>query len=78
VEFQELIFKFFPNIQIGNIDSKKLVEGLKRDKKTINGKINFAIVKNVGELVIVEKAIDQELVELVEEYLDEFSKLYSS
>lgn len=77
-EFQELILKNFPKLQIERVDSKKLVDGLRKDKKTLQGKINFAVVKNVGELIIVEKEIDRDLEELVEKYLNEFSKLYSS
>jgi 3-dehydroquinate synthase len=77
-EFRQLISTYFPHLQIEKISPERIVNGLKKDKKTLHGKINFAVVKNIGELIIVEKDIDKELEGLVEKYLSEVCQLYTT
>ena len=47
-----------------------LFNALKTDKKVSSGFINFAVMNNSMELVIVPKLIDNHLLELVERYID--------
>lgn len=70
-EYRQLIIKYFPDMTIGPIDAEKLVEGLRKDKKVLNGKINFAIVEEVGKIILVEREIDELLVIEVKKYLNE-------
>jgi len=77
-EFRQLISSYFPHLQIEKISSERIVNGLKKDKKTLHGKINFAVVKGIGELIIVEKDIDIELERLVEKYLSEVCQIYTA
>lgn len=78
IEFRKLISKLFPSFKIEKIDSHKLVVGLKKDKKTLHGKINFAVVKDVGNIVIIEKEINKDLELLVEKYLNDVSNIFTS
>jgi 3-dehydroquinate synthase len=78
MEFRKLISSHFPSLQIERVDSHRLVEGLKKDKKTLHGKINFAVVKEVGNIVIVEREINKDLESLVEKYLSGASNIFAS
>lgn len=76
-EFRGIIQEAFPKFKLEKIDVIELVNGLKKDKKVISGKINFAIVENVGKIVIVNRAIDKSLELEVEGYLSDVCKFYS-
>ena len=51
-------------------DIKLLLNALAHDKKILNNKINFALLKNIGEIIIKEHAIDEVLERYVVEYLE--------
>jgi 3-dehydroquinate synthase len=76
IEFRALIKQYFPELIVEAIDASNLVNGLKKDKKTLNGKINFAILKSVGDITIVPREIDQVLIGEVKDYLDNVCPFY--
>ncbi len=78
-DFRKLIAKNFPDLKLEErIDSQLLVEGLRKDKKVEHGRINFAVVKNVGQIDIVQREIDEELVRDVDDYLRNVCLFYSA
>ena len=50
-------------------DVESLIDALRHDKKVKNNKINFAFLKDIGEIVIVEHSFDSELESYVRAYL---------
>jgi len=64
------------NIEIPKFETIELIEALKKDKKILNNRINFAVLKCPGYIEIISKEIDEQLFETVEEYL-ELSELFS-
>jgi 3-dehydroquinate synthase len=77
-EFRELIQDNFPEFKLEKINVRDLVNGLKKDKKAVSGKMNFAVVKDIGEIVIVNREIDESLENDVENYLSDVCKFYSA
>ena len=59
------------DFQIENMPSAgDFVQMLGRDKKVENGLMNFAVLHDIGDIRIHPKALDEDLVLLVQEYLD--------
>jgi 3-dehydroquinate synthase len=53
-----------------NPDVKLLLNAISHDKKILNNRINFALLKNIGEIIIKEHEIDEVLERYVVEYLE--------
>jgi 3-dehydroquinate synthase len=53
-----------------NPDVKLLINAISHDKKILNNRINFALLKNIGEIIIKEHEIDEVLERYVVEYLE--------
>lgn len=69
-EFKALISEHFPTYQVkAKISASGLISEVAKDKKMQNGVMNFAVVYNPGDIRIVEKRLDEQLKNLVEEYL---------
>jgi len=78
-DFRELIRNHFPEFKLEEkIDSRLLVEGLKKDKKVEHGRINFAVVRRVGQIEIVQREIDEVLLRDVDYYLKNVCLIYSA
>jgi 3-dehydroquinate synthase len=78
-DFRQLVASYFPDFKLEEkIDPRLLVEGLKKDKKVEHGRINFAVVRKVGQIEIVQKEIDDALLREVENYLNNVCRFYSS
>ena len=67
---QNLFNVNFSHITINqSIDASEWVQELNKDKKMKNGKMNFAIPARQGDIRIVERNLDSDLVSLVGEYI---------
>lgn len=78
-DFRQLVASYFPDFKLEErIDPHLLVEGLKKDKKVEDGRINFAVVRRVGQIEIVQREIDDVLLHEVEYYLTNVCRFYSS
>ena len=51
-------------------DVKLLLSALSHDKKILNNKINFALLKNIGDIIIQGHEIDEVLERYIVEYLE--------
>jgi len=70
-EFNELLRLFFGNTEISiPITPQELVNQLKTDKKMEYGQINFAVPLKPGDIRIVKKSLDTNLISLVGNYLE--------
>jgi 3-dehydroquinate synthase len=70
LEFKSLIQEFIPDYKINvNITAEDLLKEIAKDKKMLNGKMNFVVLKSPGNLEIVEKELDRSLKDLVADYL---------
>ena len=70
IEFKALIETSFPDYRIlANITAEDLIKEVAKDKKILKGKMNFAVLKSPGNLVIVEKDLDETLLANVKDYL---------
>jgi 3-dehydroquinate synthase len=71
-EFSALLRRYFFEYKIPKkITAELLVSSLRTDKKMSNGKMNFAVAKVPGEIVIHSSSLDEHLTKLVENYLSE-------
>jgi 3-dehydroquinate synthase len=71
VVFRQAIQEIFPNVSIPkNISPGSLVNELKRDKKMSYGKMVFAVPTDVGDITLVTKELDQNLVEQVSDFIE--------
>ncbi len=71
LEFKALIAEHFPTYIIREkISASGLISEVAKDKKMQNGVMNFAVVYKPGDIRIVEKKLDEQLKNLVEEYLE--------
>jgi 3-dehydroquinate synthase len=75
-----LIEQVFPTIKLSVDPSlpRKLVEELRHDKKIEGGELVFAVLRDVGVLELMPKALDEELLALVEKYFEAESKRFSA
>ena len=74
LEFKQLMINFLTSRNVeANINALDLVAQLKKDKKMAFGKMNFAVLANAGEILVIEKDLNQELVGQVQKYLDDES-----
>jgi 3-dehydroquinate synthase len=64
------------NIEIPKFETAELIDALKKDKKILNSRMNFAVLKYPGCIEIIAKEIDDQLFQTVKEYL-ETSELFS-
>jgi 3-dehydroquinate synthase len=70
LEFKSLIRTFFSDYKIPvSITAENLLKEVAKDKKILNGKMNFAVLVSPGNLVIVEKDLDDTLEAHVSDYL---------
>ena len=78
-EFKALFDKYFTEIRIPTkILASELVREISRDKKMAKGLMNFAVPVRLGQLEIIEKRLDSEVVELVEEFILESPRFATS
>ena len=69
LEIQDLISYHFPNFKIDmKFSPQDLVRQLSKDKKMALGKMNFALLHGIGDIRIVEKSLDEQLLLDVKEY----------
>jgi 3-dehydroquinate synthase len=69
-EFKSLIVDNFSSYMIHNeITASGLLSEVTKDKKVQNGVMNFAVLYSPGDIRIVEKKLDKQLENYVEEYL---------
>jgi len=74
LEFKQLMINFLTSRNVeANINALDLVAQLKKDKKMAFGKMNFAVLANAGEILVIEKDLNQELVGQVQKYLEDES-----
>jgi 3-dehydroquinate synthase len=72
LEFSALARRHFFEYKISKkITAELLVSSLRTDKKMSNGKMNFAVAKVPGEIIIHSCPLDEQLTRLVENYLSE-------
>jgi len=70
-EIQDLIKKYFSNFKIEmEFTPRALVNQVSKDKKMSLGKMNFAVLFGAGDIQIIEKDLDENLISLVKEYFD--------
>jgi 3-dehydroquinate synthase len=74
------IEEIFPKIdwQFDSSLPRRLVEELRHDKKIVRGDLVFAVLRAVGNIELVSKPLDVELIGLVEKYFESESKRFSS
>jgi 3-dehydroquinate synthase len=79
VRMQNLFDANFSQITIEqNISALEWVQELNKDKKMKNGKMNFAIPVSQGDIRIVERNLDSDLVNLVGEYISGSPRFYTT
>jgi 3-dehydroquinate synthase len=70
LEFKSLIRTFFSDYKIPvNVTAENLLKEVAKDKKILNGKMNFAVLVSPGNLMIVEKDLDDALATNISDYL---------
>lgn len=52
--------------KIGGIDSKRVIQAIKHDKKIKNGKINFVLIKEPGKGIINRDVTQEMIIDLIE------------
>jgi len=62
----ELIKKCGLPTQWPDLDSQKVIESLYHDKKTMNHKIKFILVKEIGSVEIVEDLPESDILKLLQ------------
>lgn len=78
-EMKNLMDQYFGHIEVAQeIDAGTWVNELRHDKKMRHGKMNFAIPVSIGEIQIITMELDEQLIELVGEYIEESNFFYSS
>lgn len=77
-DINNLIKSAFPDILIPKVSTNELINGIRKDKKIINGQIYFAILNSPGNIIMVNKKIDEHLIKLVEEYLEIYGLFHSA
>ena len=71
LEFKSLIVENFPTYTINKkISASGLISEVAKDKKMKNGVMNFAVLYSPGDIRIIEKKLDEQLENFVEEYLE--------
>lgn len=68
---RSLIDRYFEFTLPATPTADELVAMLKRDKKVVGGTMNFVVLRDVGELVIVPKPLDEHLIDDVSAILHE-------
>jgi 3-dehydroquinate synthase len=72
VRFRRIVEECFGHIKLPkNLSANEWVQELQRDKKMRNGVMNFAIPQREGSIIIQPQALDNWLINSVEEYLNE-------
>jgi 3-dehydroquinate synthase len=78
-EMKSLIDQYFGHIEVAQeIDAGTWVNELRHDKKMRHGKMKFAIPVSIGDIQIVTMELNEQLIELVGEYIEESNFFYSS
>ena len=54
LQILDLLKKFNLPTQLPNFKSKKIIESIYHDKKTVHNKLRFVLVKNIGSVEIVD------------------------
>ena len=55
------------------LSAKDLINGTKRDKKIVNGKLNMVLLQKIGDLKIVPIEFDRTLENIISEYMRDYS-----
>lgn len=71
-EVHEFIARHFAWHVSRPIDADELIDATRRDKKNRNGLLTLIIPKEIGTLAIIQRPYDQELYDLVTEYLAKY------
>ncbi|MDX2470043.1 MAG: 3-dehydroquinate synthase [SAR324 cluster bacterium] len=69
LEIQDTIKKHFSFSGVQGLDAKELVDLTRRDKKVSEGKLQLAVLKDFGKMEMQGVPFDDELYEIVAEYL---------
>ena len=69
-EIKEVIISLFGKIEITKDDQDKILEYLKFDKKNEGGKINFVLLRKIGEPVMDRQVLNEQIYSAFEYYLD--------
>jgi 3-dehydroquinate synthase len=78
-DFERMTENFFPAIQVDfPLDANNWVMELRKDKKMRNGRMNFAIPRDLGDIIIVERELDDELICQVREFMNESKRFHTS
>jgi 3-dehydroquinate synthetase len=76
---KNLMGQYFGHIEVAQeIDAGTWVNELRHDKKMRHGKMNFAIPVSIGDIQIITMELDEQLIELVGEYIEESNFFHSS
>ena len=71
LHFKNLIKEYYKDLNFEvNLHSKDLINEILKDKKMYDGYMYFAIPKNIGEIIIIKKIVDEDLQIKIKEYLD--------
>jgi len=71
LHFKNLIKEYYKDLNFEvNLNSKDLINEILKDKKMYDGYMYFAIPKNIGEIIIIKKIVDEDLQIKIKEYLD--------
>lgn len=70
------IGKYFSYGISHKISIKDLINGTKRDKKIVNGKLNMVLLHKIGDLKIVPIEFDGNLENIISEYVRDYSVVY--
>lgn len=63
----DLPFKLKSHIHLNNFNEREMLDFMKHDKKNRNGKINFVLIKNFGELLVDISANEMEIISALKE-----------
>lgn len=66
-EIRDMFVPFYLPISIDNLDTKKVLELTKKDKKTVNGQVQFVLLKKIGKAFIDSTVTDEEILEALDE-----------
>jgi len=72
-ELLELIYLFKYEINISNLNFENLISIMKRDKKNKDGKINFVLIQDVGNILLDVKASQDDIIYSLENGIGVFN-----
>ena len=72
-EFLELIYLFKKEINISNLNFENLISIMQRDKKNKDGKINFVLIQDVGNILLDVEASQDDIIYALENGIGVFN-----